>query len=42
MKVRSLKIYGDLKIETKNNYRSNINKANIKKIDSKKKSLKSC
>ena len=35
-----LKIYGDIKIETKNNYSGNINKANIKKIDSKKKSLK--
>ena len=37
---QALKIYGDLKIETKNNI-SNGNKANIKKIDSKKKSLKS-
>ena len=37
---QALKIYGDLKIETKNNYRSNDNKANIKKNDSKKKSLK--
>tara|TARA_X000000950_G_scaffold91729_1_gene115470 strand:+ start:75 stop:962 length:888 start_codon:yes stop_codon:yes gene_type:complete len=37
---QALKIYGDLKIETKSNYRSNVNKANLKKIDSKKKSLK--
>ena len=38
---QALKIYGDLKNETKNNYRSNVNKAKIKKTDSKKKSLKS-
>ena len=38
---QALKIYGDLKNETKNNYGSNNNKANIKKIDSKKKLLKS-
>ena len=38
---QALKIYGDLKIENKNNYRNNVNKANLKKIDSKKKSLKS-
>ena len=37
---QALKIYGDLKIGNKNNI-SNGNKANIKKIDSKKKSLKS-
>ena len=37
---QSLKIYGDLKIETKNNYRSNVDKFNIKKNDTKK-SLKS-
>ena len=38
---QELKIYGDLKFETKNNYRSNVNKAKLKKIDSKKKSPKS-
>ena len=38
---QALKIYGDLKNGTKNNYRSNVNRANIKKIDSKKKLLKS-
>ena len=37
---QALKIYGDLKLETKNNHRSNVNKAKLKKIDSKKKSLK--
>ena len=38
---QALKIYGDLKLETKNNFRNNVNKAELKKIDSKKKSLKS-